>query len=193
MLDRDIERPSQETVSAAGAPRLPAFPTSAFNLAPAAKVEAGKPKEKSRTQLAIEHITQHGPTAAAELAKAMGLKPGAHPGAYLSIAVRNGRLATRDGRWHLAPLPPLDVEEKRLPAAPPAAPLPASAAAPAPAVEFIDPTPSVQILPTDVVVIARADGSVLISIDGQAVDLTPKQVHLLQAFHALLAQLGGTQ
>ncbi|WP_020201896.1 hypothetical protein [Cupriavidus sp. WS] len=192
MLDRDIDLPSQATVSAAGAPRPPAFPASAFNLAPAAKADASKPKEKTRVQLAIEHITEHGPATNAELVEAMGLKAGVHPGAYLSIAVRDGRLAVHEGRYHLAPLPPPEAAEQP-PADLPEAPWPALAAALAPTTEFFDPTPAVQILPTDVAVIARADGSVLISVDGQAVDLTPKQVHLLQAFHALLPQLGGTQ
>lgn len=193
MNDHSIETPSQVTVPAAGTPCPAAFPASAFNLAPStvSAVSNAAPKERTRVQRAIDHLREHGPATNEEIAKAMGLKPGAHPGSYLAVAVKDGRLDTRHGRYHLVSDKPAAMRQLQEPPPAPAAP-PTSVAEPTRA-DVDDGCATVQIYPTDVAVIARADGSILISIDGQAVDLTPKQVHLMQAFSALLSHVGVAQ
>ncbi|MEC3764982.1 hypothetical protein [Cupriavidus sp. SS-3] len=195
MTDRGIEQPSQRTVPAAVAPSPVAFPASVFNLAgagPAAAREAPAEK-KTRVPRGLDYVREHGCATNDEIAKAMGLSAGSHPGSYLAVAVKDGRLETREGRWHLGPgrrsavLPPTSqsnqdppeaTEQERLEQIP----------------AMSDPAPaSIQIFPTDVAVVARVDGSILIAVDGQAVDLTPKQARLMQAFSAMLSHTGVEQ
>lgn len=188
-------------IAAAGVAAPPtAFPPTTFNLAGAEQslTIQSKQGERTRVQRAIDHLREHGAATNDEISRAMGLKPGAHPGSYLAVAVKDGRIDTRDGRWHLGPgrrspaVPeppqrqdtPAATEQERL-----EEPIHRNGAA-----QEGDQVPAcIHIFPTDVAVVARADGSMLIAVDGQAVDLTAKQARLMQAFGALLSHNGALQ
>ncbi|WP_354675098.1 hypothetical protein [Cupriavidus alkaliphilus] len=197
MSDHDIaESMGPATVGAAPT----AFPPTTFNLAGAepTRMNQYKQGDRTRVQRAIDHLREHGPATNDEISRAMGLKPGAHPGSYLAVAVKDGRLDTREGRWHLGPgrrpvavprpsaredAPPATEQELLDEASQQAADVQESAHAPA----------CIHIFPTDVAVVARADGSMLIAVDGQAVDVTAKQARLMQAFGSILAHNGALQ
>lgn len=177
-----------------------AFPPTTFNLASAepSRTIQSKQVERTRVQRAIDHLRERGPATNDEISRAMGLKPGAHPGSYLAVAVKDGRVDTRDGRWQLgpgrrsatAPEPPqrrdatAAMEQDRL-----EEPIGRNSGAQ----EADQAHACIHIFPTDVAVVARADGSMLIAVDGQAVDLTAKQARLMQAFGAMLGHTGALQ
>lgn len=220
MADTITDYPTRRTIPAAGAPAPQAFPVaSVFHLgasmAPAEPedvpaepaVDAAAPAETpapatptTKVELAIAYVKQYGEASRAELATAMGLESDSHVKSFLKTPLSDGRLHAGGDRYTIGTGQPQPRPRRARSTTKKASPRPRSttnrpaapaAAAPAPVAHITSPAAVAQILVGGISISVRKDGSVSISANGSAVDLTPDQANIMRAFEVLLTSARG--